>query len=73
MLVLGKSVDPRCQERFQWPIKDVNWKAKQFSVHGFPAQICQREMDHQEALSKDEGWSRDWAPFFLNSYGNFFS
>ena len=30
--------------------RDVNWKAKTIHLSGFPAQICQHEMDHLEGI-----------------------
>ena len=30
--------------------QDVNWKAKTIQLSGFPAQICQHEMDHLEGI-----------------------
>ena len=30
--------------------RDVNWKAKTIRLSGFPAQICQHEMDHLEGI-----------------------
>ena len=30
--------------------RDVNWKAQTLHLSGFPAQICQHEMDHLEGI-----------------------
>lgn len=30
--------------------QDVNWQAKTIHLSGFPAQICQHEMDHLEGI-----------------------
>ena len=72
MLSLVGSRPTTRYEEISVAYRDMNWKAKK-TIHlsGFPAQICQHEMDHLEHyyLKMKDGVDS----LLFSSYGNFFS
>ena len=47
--LVGSRPTTRCEE-ISVAYRDMNWKAKTIHLSGFPAQICQHEMDHLEGI-----------------------